>query len=1174
MMTKSKIHIFHSALSGIIIAAVLISCIPSVFADANTITIASLNDFIAFSELCTLDTASRGKTVNLECDIDFSSTDFSPVPTFGGRFNGNGYTVSGVKFERDGSHIGLFRYVREGAVISSLNVKGDITPGGTKSHVGGIAGDNSGTIENCTFEGNIKGENLIGGIVGLNRETGRIISSSGYGSIIGENSTGGIAGKNEGLIQDCTNSTDINTSYEEKKKDLSEMDIETDAPLENYKTEKEENEEESVLGHTDTGGITGYNSGIIKGCMNNASVGYQHVGYNVGGIAGRQSGYILGCVNNGFVQGRKDVGGISGQAEPYLLLQTSENSMQNIRDELDKLHTMVDRLISDMDNLGDESQKDFNSIIDQTENAKSSAKSLMDRGTDFVDDNLSEINAQAAILSNTLDKLTPAFEALEDAGGGTADAISEIGDALDKINFYTPDLIDEIDQICDALNTMSRAENSIKRAATRARWAIDDLSNAITFDDAVAVRKAADTLANAISDIVKAREDIQKSVTSISEIIKSKPDSFASLGLNVKEISAELESIANNIKITFEALKTVRSSLNTMAKNTEISFSSFRSAASDMDDAVTSLENAMGYISKGMTQISSALRSAADKLDEYTDDVSGQLNNAKDDLSKAADNLSYSVEDICSAIDTIKQIIIDLSNEEVLSFVKLGDGFKQDSQNLFDSLTDISSSIRSLKTTLSNNGDNLSADITKISSTFNSIMNMLTGAAEDMTGNEITDIFVDVSEENIENTKQGKIDGCLNSGNVEADRNAGGIVGSMAIEYAKDPEDEVEKPDGLNFTYLTKAILQECVNDGNVKGKKDCTGGIVGLSELGTVYECENYGSSESTNGNYVGGIAGKSESSIRKSYSKSSVTGKRYIGGIAGKATDMSASYSIVNVSGNEYTGAVCGEAENTNKLRGNRFINNGLGAADGISYSGSAEPITFEELVNIPNIPKRFISFTVTFIADGTVIATQDMEYGESVDRIKYPDIPEKEGMFGAWPPVDSNIITENLEITCEYKPYITILSSEERNENGKLAIALAEGNFTDSARLHAFSGTALPPSDAHGNVKVYDIKLNNTDIQGSDCVNIRILNENRDKVKAWIYTDESWEKTDVESRGKYVIIKTTGTQNTVCLQYTKSNSGIMLIIFIAIAAVPVLLLVLFKKKKVKKTVDKPEA
>ena len=75
---------------------------------------------------------------------------------------------------------------------------------------------------------------------------------------------------------------------------------------------------------------------------------------------------------------------------------------------------------------------------------------------------------------------------------------------------------------------------------------------------------------------------------------------------------------------------------------------------------------------------------------------------------------------------------------------------------------------------------------------------------------------------------------CQNFAGVEADRNTGGIAGAMAIEYAKDPEDDIEKPNTLNFTYRTKAILQGCINDGNVIGKKDCVGGIVGLSELGT----------------------------------------------------------------------------------------------------------------------------------------------------------------------------------------------------------------------------------------------------------------------------------------------------------------------------------------------------
>ena len=70
----------------------------------------------------------------------------------------------------------------------------------------------------------------------------------------------------------------------------------------------------------DTGGIVGYSSGVVQSCVNRGTVGYPHVGYNTGGIAGRQDSYLSGCTNSGTVYGRKDVGGIVGQAEPYVLV--------------------------------------------------------------------------------------------------------------------------------------------------------------------------------------------------------------------------------------------------------------------------------------------------------------------------------------------------------------------------------------------------------------------------------------------------------------------------------------------------------------------------------------------------------------------------------------------------------------------------------------------------------------------------------------------------------------------------------------------------------------------------------------------------------------------------------------------------------------------------------------
>ena len=53
--------------------------------------------------------------------------------------------------------------------------------------------------------------------------------------------------------------------------------------------------------------------------------------------------------------------------------------------------------------------------------------------------------------------------------------------------------------------------------------------------------------------------------------------------------------------------------------------------------------------------------------------------------------------------------------------------------------------------------------------------------------------------------------------------------------------------------------------------------------DLGAVKNCENYGSVESSGGDYVGGIAGLSRATIRSCYVKCSLSGGDYIGGVLG---------------------------------------------------------------------------------------------------------------------------------------------------------------------------------------------------------------------------------------------------------------------------------------------------
>ena len=293
--------------------------------------IATAEEFLAFAENCRLDSYSFHLAVTLEADIDLSGLDFQGIPTFSGSFDGNGHVISGLNVTVEGSVLGLFRYLQPGAQVCNLMVRGCVTPAGSAAAVGGIAGSNAGTIENCAFEGTVAGSDDVGGIAGINTLTGLIESCVIKGSIVGNHFVGGVAGENRGVIRDCSNSAGINTTAAQNTVDLSDITLDTLTGSESANTV------------TDIGGIAGESSGVIRSCENWGNVGYQHMGYNIGGIAGTQSGYIVDCVNYGKIDGRKEVGGIAGQMEPVTNITYSEDTLQILQEQAGTLQALTTR---------------------------------------------------------------------------------------------------------------------------------------------------------------------------------------------------------------------------------------------------------------------------------------------------------------------------------------------------------------------------------------------------------------------------------------------------------------------------------------------------------------------------------------------------------------------------------------------------------------------------------------------------------------------------------------------------------------------------------------------------------------------------------------------------------------------------------------------------------------
>ncbi len=328
----------------ILILLTLFACSSSLFVTGSAtenvneeknkiIKISDAEDLADLAEKCTLDSWSQGKIIELQADIYLDDT-FLPIPTFGGIFDGNGHSIAGLDITESVSPAGVFGVLQEGAVVKNLNVTGSVAPTGQKNSVGGIVGENYGRIQNCTFTGTVSGQTNVGGISGINGSTGTVQNCRMNGSVFGENMTGGMVGYNRGIIIKGKNDASVNNRSVDPSISLDDLDISADV------TKLNTLELMSIA--SDTGGIAGYSTGVIEDCSNKGTVGYPHIGYNLGGIAGRSCGYISGCINEGEIYGRKDLGGIVGQMEPYIAVQLSESGIAEIKRELDSLNGMLD----------------------------------------------------------------------------------------------------------------------------------------------------------------------------------------------------------------------------------------------------------------------------------------------------------------------------------------------------------------------------------------------------------------------------------------------------------------------------------------------------------------------------------------------------------------------------------------------------------------------------------------------------------------------------------------------------------------------------------------------------------------------------------------------------------------------------------------------------------------
>lgn len=756
--------------------------------EKNTVVISTAEEWLAFAEACTLDSWSRGRTVELTADLDLSGQKDIMVPTFGGVFHGNGHRITGLLLNGKHSPIGLFRTVQAGAEITGLWVEGDCLPTGSKKSAGLLAGENFGTLRDCHGAGIVSASGTAGGLAGLNGEEGLISGCSNQAHVAGQTEIGGLVGRNEGTVEDCLNTGNVNTAAPTG-----------DAPQ-------------------DVGGIAGLNSGTLRNCENQGPVGYQHIGYNVGGIAGRSQGSILDSENQGQVLGRKDVGGIIGQFEPYVSLAYGESAMEKLSDELETLGGLLERFarqVSDGLDAGADDAETINQAMHQIKDVTQAAGDVAgEKGTAAYD----EIYGDMKAIHTALGKL------LDDSETFSEDA----SEALKKLR-------EQADGFRKALDTgLDSAGGDISIMMDQLEWSGNRIEGAV--------------------------EDIEKAHTAISQDLSTIQNTAKTLAETIGELagggSPDLEELRDALKklgnLSLErSVKTIGTSARTLGEEVgtvlELLRDGYEDVSEDLGDARRDMREAADQISEAAADLGEASKA-------WSDGAIGNLRAVNEQADKIGETLDGYIQGANERWQENTELIygqMDIISESVSAITE---GAKRTNAELNLTGDAIQAQLKVVRAAVTAMTEKPELSVEDVSDEENAepwgqvtgCQNTGTVTADSNVGGIAGNVGIDTGldqENDLEAPEELLVDttailratlrGCRNDGAVEAKNDyAGGLVGRAGVGAILNGE-----------------------SYGAVTAPEGYCGGIAGASR-GVIRGC--WVLADLTGGDYVGGIAGE----------------------------------------------------------------------------------------------------------------------------------------------------------------------------------------------------------------------------------------------------------------------------------------------------------------------------
>ncbi len=858
---------------------------------------------------------------------------------------------------------------------------------------------------------------------------------------------------------------------------------------------------EAVEDEEITGGICGVNEGVMSNCSFRGVVKGRSI---TGGIAAVNEvpGTIMACVNEGAVSGYYYTGGITGKNYGVTAYSVNKGAINNTTEWVEGSDAMepkkdiaamifggnLDR--EDDTNIRITPGVDTGGVAGYSRGAVYQCKNKAEVGYEHTGYNVGGIvGRQAGFVSFCVNE--GSVYGRKDIGGivGQMEPHLTLSD-LESL----PDAVDRLHDLVDvSLDDMNASVGTISDDVKQLSMYADD---AVTSGDELGT-----SAKNYLNSVSTAANSLQARVDYLSEKVPKMID-------HLNETNDDLEDTIDDLKKMIDDADVHKRISSSPSKSTSIN---------EARKIIVSENSSLGQkIQAGQEIVAIVVPETIDAAST----ISGNSKKVHNDFSDMSDSIDDTLDYTHDVVDHLNSM-----SKPVAPY--LGSDFDNARSSLADNLSGMSRILAVLADHSDMSSKVVNEDFSKVNDQINVVFHIISDQLDRIgnfaQGNK-DDIITDVSEEDIDSIKQGRVDHSNNKGTIDGDINIGGIAGSMAID-TDDPEENAagNMDGGFDAKYLLRNIVLECDNDSYVKSKKDGAGGIVGYMEQGIVKGCESYGYTESSEGSYVGSIAGQSLSVIKNSYAMGFVKGKNYVGGIAGYGTTINscAAFPSFEETGARQ-GAIAGQIDTDRDthlkhmegISGNRFVNDEVAGIDGVSTVGKAEPVSYSELVSDPEIPAEFKNIRLIFEVDDNTVGQVAVKYGDSLSNIEFPEIPPYEEEYVSWENVDKGTtVTEPMIVTGELKRIEKTLVSKELYPGTDVPAGLVSGRFIGGDAFSVSVETQDMSSD-------YEVVY--TSDRADSVESMRLYSPFKKSVLYGISDDGTEHELDASPKGSYMEIK----------------------------------------------------